>query len=191
MPSLSTTGRTGVALIVASLVLGSSHPAAEADTDEPPRLDCAVNALFLLLELEGQPASFERITASFPASRDPRGYSMAEIAAAARSLGLPLEGYQLPQAATPLREPVIAYVKTASGGHFAVLRRVGSTGTMVQVIDPPSPPWIADYGRVFQARSWTGRVLLRRDPWTTRNASLLLGTAGLAVVGVALVRWRL
>ena len=41
---------------------------------------------------------------------------------------------------------------------------------MVQVIDPPSAPWIADYDRVFWSKTWTGRVLVPCDPWMARKA---------------------
>ena len=87
--------------------------------------------------------------------------------------------------------PGIVFLKDAKGGHFAVFRPVGTTGTMVQVIDPPSAPWIADYDRVFSSTRWTGRVLVARDPWMFRGAvPLFAGAAGgillLAALGLTL-----
>ena len=156
--------------------------ASAAGPDETTTLDCGVNALFVLVRLEGRPVTVDRVLSALP-PRHPRGYSMAELVAAARSLGLGLEGVQFYKGSRALDRPAIAFVKDARGGHYAVLRPVGTTGKMVQVLDPPQVPWIADYEKVFSAKSWTGRILIRRDPWIVRNAiPLLTALAGCGVL---------
>ena len=87
---------------------------------------------------------------------------MAELAVAARTLGFGLDGVWLDEGDNVLTRPVIAFLKTARGGHFAVLRPVGTTGTMVQVIDPPGVSRIVYYTEVLSATSWTGRIYRAR-----------------------------
>jgi hypothetical protein len=179
-------------LLIASLVFARTVLATEPD--ENRGLDCGVNALFILLTLEKQPARLDRLESALPARR-PDGYSMAELASAARSLGLDVEGVRFAKGDRALRRPAIAFLIGPAGGHYAVIRPVGTTGTMVQVIDPPHVPWIADYDRVFSSRPWTGRILVARDPWTLRGSvALTAGVAGfvslLAGAGVALGRIR-
>jgi hypothetical protein len=170
------------------MLLAPVLTAALTGRDARTKLDCGVTALFILLRLEGRSITLERVESALP-PRHPAGYSMAELSAAAGSLGLPLEGVRLSQADKPLDRPAIAFVSGAAGGHFAVLRPVGTTGTMVQVIDPPRAPWIADYARVFAASTWTGRVLVPADPWLVRNAGALSASAAVVVL-VAVGVWR-
>ena len=58
---------------------------------ETTKLDCGVNALFVLLRLEGRPVTLERLESVLP-PRHPEGYSMAELARRRSPLGLGLEG---------------------------------------------------------------------------------------------------
>ena len=162
-----------------------------AGVEEKTKLNCGVNALFLLLRLEEIPVTLDRLELALPPLR-PNGYSMAELATVGASLGLQLEGVQFARGDSPLDRPAIAFLKDAKGGHFAVLRPVGSTGTMVQVIDPPHVPWIADYDRVFSAKPWTGRILVRCDAWIVRNMiSLLMAVAGCILLVAGITRgWR-
>ncbi len=179
----------GAALVgFVAFALAGSVRAARAD--ETTKLDCGVNALFILLHLEGRPVTLDRLLSGLPPRR-PDGYSMAELVTAARSLGVDLEGVHFARGDKALTRPAIAFLKQGKGGHFAILRPVGTTGTMVQVIDPPSPPWIADYDRVLAAKPWTGRILVARKPWIVRNVvPLLMAVAG-AFLLVAAFRHRL
>lgn len=174
---------TGFGLVV---VLANAWSSQAAEPESTARPDCGVNALFVLLHLEGLPVPLDHVKSVLP-PRHPDGYSMAELAAAAEALGLGLEGMRFAEGDKAPARPVIAFLRDARGGHFAVLRPVGTTGTMVQVIDPPSAPWITDYDRVFSVRQWPGRVLVARDPWFVRKiAPLMIVTAGLAVIAYAL-----
>jgi Peptidase C39 family len=155
---------------VVSLALALSL---SAEAHDAARLDCGSNALFVLLRLEGHPVNLEHVESALPV-RHPDGYSMGDLAAAAGRLGVGLEGVLFAKGDTALKHSAIAFLKDAKGGHFAVLRPVGNTCTMVQVIDPPHVPWIADYDRVLSSSMWTGKILVPRDPWIVRNAVALV-----------------
>ena len=147
-----------------------------------------MNALFILFHLEGRSVTLGELEAALP-PRNPRGYSMAELTKAAMSFGLRLEGVRFNKGDKPLDRPGIAFVKNENSGHFLVLRPVGVTGTMVQVIDPPSAPWITDYDRVLLAKPWTGRILLARDRWNVKTAApLLIAAGGLILVVITFHR---
>jgi hypothetical protein len=166
-------------------VIASSTVAAADGAAGPPetiKLDCGASALFVLLRFEKRPVTLDRLESALP-PRHPKGYSMAELASAAASLGLDLEGVRYTKGDKALTRPAIAFLKDPRGGHFAVLRPVGTTGTMVQVIDPPGVPWIADYDRICSSKSWTGRILVPRDPWILRNAiPALIAAAGFVML---------
>jgi len=133
-----------VSLLIASAV-GSTATGPTAPGFEPP--DCGVNSLFILLESAGKPASLETIRRALPPARDPAGFSMSELQAAATSCGVPLRGRRFRRGAAPLTRPAIAHLETHRHGvgHFVALRPVGVTGTMVQVIEPPNDPKVVDY----------------------------------------------
>jgi hypothetical protein len=55
---------------------------------------------------------------------------------------------------------------------------------MVQVIDPPLPPWMADFDRLVVDHVWTGRTLTPRDRWSPPSPRLL-GASLIAALLVA------
>ena len=157
-------------------------------SQETTKSDCGTNALFILLRLEGHAVTLERLASVMP-PQQPGGYSMAELSEAARLFGLRVDGVRFARGDRALKRPAIAFLKYGKDGHFAVLRPVGNTGTMVQVIDPPSVPRILDYDRVFSGKSWTGRVLVARDTWSIISMVPLIATvAGSVLLGILLLR---
>lgn len=178
-------GLTGLIGVASLVPFGRAAAQKEKTT-----LDCGVNALFILLHLEGRPIPYDRLEAVLP-PHCPAGYSMAELSSAARSLGLPLDGVKFVKGDKPLDRPAIAFLKDAKGGHFIILRPVGTTGTMVQVIDPTHVPLITDYDRILGSSGWTGRILLPSTPWYKRRATLPAAAgACLLFVALAFTRWR-
>lgn len=135
-----------------------SAPAEETTAREP---NCGLNALFLLAKLSGGPADLGRIERALPARRA-GGYSMAELRAGGRAVGLDLQGVRFGKRDVPLDRPAIAFLDTPGEGHFVALQPVGSMGTMVQVLDPPYAPALVDYSQLLARRSWSGRLLVRR-----------------------------
>jgi hypothetical protein len=62
---------------------------------------------------------------------------------------------------------------------------------MVQVIDPPIPPWVTDYDRLFVDGIWTDRILLPQPPWySSPGATTLLATAGATIAIVTAMSLR-
>ncbi len=162
-----------VALLGFGLVV--SLRAAERD-DKDPR-DCGVNAIFVLLSLQRRPVSLDRIISALP-RRQAEGHSMVELATASADLGLEVEGVRFGKGDKALEQPAIAFFRDGKSGHFAVLRPVGTTGTMVQVIDPPRAPLITDYDRLVSDESWTNRILICRRSWIVRNQIPLVAALG-------------
>lgn len=147
--------RLGLSL---ALTLAVSASQVVAEEPRPTNTDCGVYALFVLFEIQGRPVTLEALDRALP-PRHPEGYSMAELARASRALGLTLTGSRFDRGDAPLDGPAIAFVKEERAGHFVVLRPVGTTGTMVQVIDPPYAPRVVDVASLIGSAVWTGRVL--------------------------------
>jgi hypothetical protein len=174
----------------AALVAARSLPArAESAIATAPVYDCGPNAVYLLLHVAGRPVTLDAVRAALP-PRHPDGYSMTELAGLSRALGLPLEGVRFQKRDVPLDRPAIAFFDDGRAGHFAVLRPVGTTGTMVQVIDPPRVPRVVDYDRLFADTPWAGRLLVPRDAWPARLAPAILAAGAPAALAVALRRRR-
>ncbi len=169
------------ATIAAWLSLAVTGSAAE------PEIDCGVNALFVLLRLEGKQVDLDRVLAALP-GRHPDGYSMSELADASASLGCQLGGVRFSDENPTLRRPAIAFFKDVRGGHYTVLRPVGSTGKMVQAIDPPHAALIMDIGQMRSAKGWTGKMLVARERSSIRSWAipLALAIAMLSIIGL----WR-
>ncbi len=190
---IATTARrveTWLVVLCSIATLAHAPVASAAGPGESNKIDCGANALFVMARLEGRPVTLDRLISALP-PRHHQGYSMAEMVVAAQSLGLGLEGVRLGRFDRPLDRPAIAFIKDARGGHYAVLRPVGATGTMVQVIDPPLPPLISDYEQVFSTKTWTSQILIRRDSWIARNSTLVLTALGGCVLLVASFTRRL
>jgi len=162
------------------LVLGSALAATATGPVRSYQFDCGVNSLLVLGELEGRPLDVPCLFNALP-PRNPAGYSMAELIAASGRVGLPLEGIRLTGEDLSIQEPALFYLEGKPDGHFAVLRPVGVTGKMVQVIDPPFPPRVLDYRQLKAVPGWTGRVLVRREPWY-RRSWIPLSFAGVALL---------
>ena len=58
---------------------------------------------------------------------------------------------------------------------LVLLRPVGMTGKMVQVLDPPSAPAVVDYEQLLSSQSWTGQILLQQTPRWWFNRWIWLG----------------
>jgi hypothetical protein len=115
----------------------------------PP--DCGTNSLYVLLRITGNGKGLDEILSGLP-DRPQNGYSMLELQGAARRCGLSLWGGYLTKNNLPLRRPVIAHLDShkPQSGHYVVLVPVGTTGTMVQVIDHPYYPVITDYTQIIK-----------------------------------------
>lgn len=151
--------------------------------------DCGRNALYVLLRLERQSVPMERLVAALP-KPNVNGFSMAELASASGALGLSLEGLDLASYGRRPDRPIIIFLKRKGLGHFAVLRPVGTTGKMVQLIDPPYPPQVLDYDRLTEMENWTNFALIASDSWVP-NVKLFLASCVLGGMLCSFSAWWL
>jgi ABC-type bacteriocin/lantibiotic exporter with double-glycine peptidase domain len=165
-------------IAIAVLIVALGGPTLRAEETFRPS-DCGLKSLWLVLRLSHRPANLGRIERALPA-RSQAGYSLAELAQASRACGLRVRGMRFGAGDVPLDRPAIAYLRGPTEGHFVVLRPVGVTGTMVQLIDPPDDPRIIDYEELLSRPDWTGRILVPQTmgevlrPWAWFLAILLL-----------------
>lgn len=183
--------RVRAALLIGVIAAGlptEAAPAVEPD-HRPDQPDCGVIALFNLLTLAGRTVSLDEVVAALPAP-NPRGYSLEELRAASARLGLEVEGVRLRSRATPPDRPMLAYVNASEHGHFLVVRPVGHTGKLIQVLDGLRPPDVLDGPLLFRSPGWTGLGLVPSRPeWAARLG--VIAAAALAVpVTARLVRRR-
>ena len=141
----------------------------------PAPLDCGMVALFHLLRLEGFSVELPRVESRLPAS--PRGgNSMKDLRLAARAFGMELTGVAMPKDGRAIDRPIIMFLKRGPHGHFLVVRPVGHTGKLVQVIDSVAPPAVIDKAELSASPEWTGLALVPDRP------NVLVWAAGGVVV---------
>jgi hypothetical protein len=113
---------------------------------------------------------------------------MAELATASSRLGLPLCGERFTLSDGALDGPAIAYMHNSEGGHFVVLRPVGSAGSMIQVLNPPFTPRILDYEVLLSSNDWTGQLLVPARPWYQESAGWLMIGGISILIGATVAR---
>lgn len=153
------------AIAVALGLVVTPSPADDRDPQKPEvGSDCGVIALYLLLGLEDRPRPLGSITSILPPST-PSGYSMEELREASSAFGLRLAGRRF-DGSHAMDRPWIVHLKRSGHGHFLVVRPVGHSGKLVQVIDPPSLPEVVDVDALLARSDWTGLGLTpERLPW--------------------------
>jgi ABC-type bacteriocin/lantibiotic exporter with double-glycine peptidase domain len=123
--------------------------------------DCGSLALYHLLRLEGRPIDLDRLAAALPAPGS-EGLSFLDLRDAAGHLGLTLDAVVLTKQRSAIRTPVLLFIKGDREGHFLVVRPVGHTGNLVQIIDGERTPIVIDAARLFASTGWTGLALIPR-----------------------------
>ncbi|SRR5579883_734504 len=170
------------------MVIGWTTPTQSDDGLPPIRsVDCGTLALDHLLRLEGRPISLDRLEAALGPLTPAAGPSFRELRAAARRVGLRLDAVVLPKKQSAINGPALLFVKSGREGHFIVVRPVGHTGRLLQIIDGESSPEVADADRLFDAPGWTGLALIPHRP---NYLGLGAGSiSAICVVGFLFRRW--
>jgi len=147
----------GLTLLLATLTLSptQANGSAQPESSIP---DCGTVALYNLLRLKGIDVNVPQIEAHLPAPTA-AGRSMRDLRDAARELGLKLSAISLKEAGA-IDRPMLAFLKDGARGHFVVIRPVGHTGRLAQVIDLDQPPRVVDKSALFSDRTWTGFALV-------------------------------
>ncbi|MFO0952009.1 MAG: cysteine peptidase family C39 domain-containing protein [Isosphaeraceae bacterium] len=123
-------------------------------------MDCGVLALGDLMALENFPLDYKVLLGRLPSPPD-GGYSLAELRDAAKDLGFTLEGVKIQTVESAIDRPMLIHLQRGPHGHFVVIRPVGHSGKLVQLIDPFDPPEVVDKVELFQSSTWTGFALIR------------------------------
>jgi ABC-type bacteriocin/lantibiotic exporter with double-glycine peptidase domain len=150
----------GALFILVALTWPGEPLAGEGGRKAEPS-DCGSLALYHLLRLEGRPIDLDRLTAALPAP-GAEGLSFLDLRDAAGRLGLPLDAVLLTKQRSAIRAPVLVFIKGNQEGHFLVVRPVGHTGNLVQIIDGERTPIVVDAARLFASNGWTGLALILR-----------------------------
>ncbi len=159
-------------LVIPCFLISSS--AITADEPNPQLGDCGTAAIYALLQLEGRTATFDAVAAKLGRSR-PGGHSMQELREAAHWFGLRLDGVFIGKKADLIDRPVLAFLKVDRDGHFLVVRPVGHTKHLVQVIDSNQQTRVIEKSELVASDQWTGLILSpRRTDWTIAAAIGLL-----------------
>ncbi len=176
--------------VLASAGTQDARGAEQEASSAIPIYDCGTMALYTLLRLEGHSTNLKRLESILP-QPNPSGYSMQELQAAALAGGLTLEGVLLKKDRRAIDRPMILFLRQSPHGHFVVVRPVGKTGKLVQILDPNLPPDVADASELLESRAWTGLALRpRRVSWpAVVGWTLGISSATLAAGGL-LLHWR-
>jgi Peptidase C39 family len=145
------------------------NPSAEA-------YDCGTLALYTLLQLEHVPIELSDIEAQLPPP-SPSGYSMEELREGGRRCGLTLIGARMFESHRQPDRPLLAFLERGPHHHFTVVRPVGHTGSLVQVLDLDREPEILDAAKLYASSDWTGLVLI-----PDRSHGLLRNSLAIAAV---------
>lgn len=185
--------------IVALLMFATATQGMDRAHEEPRRgpdlelpldevYDCGTLALSLLLRIEGRPTAIDVIDRHLGKPPD-GGYNLAELQAAASSCGLHLVGVRLARGDKALDRPALVHLRRGRHGHFAVVRPVGHSGRLVQVIDPGGLNEVKDATILYADRTWTGVALVPVRAGRARLAVATAATLLLAMGGAAALGW--
>lgn len=166
---------------LATLAVAVGVRAEEVDS-ESAIYDCGTRSLYAILRLEGRSCDLTALSASLPSPAPLDGYSLLQLREAARRCGLDSMGVALKRSESACDRPILAYVKRNGHGHFLVVRPVGHTGRLVQVIDGYRPPEVLDAADLYASPEWTGLALIPTRPnWPAWIAATVAAAGVLAL----------
>jgi hypothetical protein len=175
-----------LALVVFSQVAPRTSGASKSSAED----DCGAAALYTLLRTQGKHATLNEIRSALPPPSK-LGHSMAELRDAAGSLGVDLVGVQLARRLELLDRPALVLLKSAQGGHFVVVRPVGTHKRLLQIIDSRASPEVGDAENLLRSPAWTGMALVPKQevPMELRIWAVGLGIlAGMLIMVVFLLK---
>ena len=173
----------GGLILIFGMVLGGGSNGDEPSPTLPEANDCGTIALYQFLQIESRPTTWNGIVAQL--GQPPRaGHSLRELRDVACHFGLELAGTRLEMAKQqPLDRLAIFFVKRGIAGHFFIVRPVGTTGKLVQILDGVEPPEVMDCTELTNLPGWTGLALMpRRMSWSRLSILLLLGGVSLELL---------
>jgi ABC-type bacteriocin/lantibiotic exporter with double-glycine peptidase domain len=147
-------------------------------------LECGLDALILYSRLIGYPQDRALVRSSLGPVVPGRGYSMLQLQEAGRGLGIPLRGVRLNPEASNLQTPIIILCRLGEHFHYRVLRPIGHSGRVVQILDPSyETPFVLDYETVRRSAEWTGYALIP----SSHSASWVITIITITIISLILV----
>jgi ABC-type bacteriocin/lantibiotic exporter with double-glycine peptidase domain len=187
---------TVVVVLNNSLAVSGQHPNAAMAVREDPsakrhetQYECNTISLYMFYKINCIDIDINMIEGLLPPSTA-RGRNMEALVNASRTLGLPLEAVRFGPN-EPIQEPSIILVRRSEHGHFVVVRPVGRSGKLLQVLDGYAAPRIVEATRVYQSPQWTGLALVM----PRRLSRLLFYTTVIIIFGILMLlyvaTWRI
>lgn len=139
-------------------------------TFQPP--DCGLNALFILLELNGHQVELSKLRDKLPPQTS-KGYSFLDLKNAAAGVGYDLQGVMLNDSSNLPRVPAIVFLSDRENGHFIVTKPIANSSKLVQIFDAPAQPRIVNTDFLVKDSHWTGRALILKSKSYKSLLSLL------------------
>lgn len=174
-----------IAAVMSLIALLSPEEVRCENAARPPRnITCGDKALYHLLRLEGRPVTLQGILSAMPG--EGTRYSMRDLRDGGFRLGIKLHGVRIISRHQLSRRPAIVFFDRKPHGHFVVMRTVGHTDTLVQIIDGEQADEIVDYASLVQNPEWTGVALIPDSPPFWRWGAV--GLAGSLFIGSWILR---
>ena len=120
--------------------------------------DCGTLSVRNFLALHGKSVPLHVITEKLP-TPCPDGFTIKQFRDAIRSLGIKVNGVKIPRQAKALDREMLMLLKHDTHGHYVVIRPVGPSGTLIQIVDGLEPPRVLEKTKLVDGESWTGIVL--------------------------------
>lgn len=175
-------------LMMLGAAVAASWPHLATADDEPSRADswdCGTVAVYHLLRLTGHSLDLGGLR-SVLGTPGPQGHPFRELREAAGHFGLAVDAVMLPKQRSAIQGPVLLFAKLGREGHFFVVRPVGHTGQLVQILDGDHAPSVVDAEKLFNSAGWTGLALVPHRP-----NLIVMAASGLTVGCLAVFAFRL
>ncbi len=150
----------GIVLVLAYPPTLASDPKLAQEDRPEAGLNCGAASLYVLAKLLDHPLTLNEIRSKLSQSPT-QSLAMSDLRRGAEQLGIDLRGVLLARSpGRPLvRQPVIAFLNRGRSGHYVVVRPVGHTGHVVQLIDSINPPEVVESELLLASPAWTGIAL--------------------------------
>jgi hypothetical protein len=182
--------RITLLIILPAQVAHPSFAIADSSHETPRHVEhnCGTLSLYLLLKLEQRNVSLDAVQRQLGAPGS-QGHSLKALQDAASAFGLDLDGVQLHRTDDFQYGPILSYSNKPPHGHYVLVRAVGTSGKLVQVLDGFRAPEVIDYIDLIGRSDWTGMALVPRRRTLTGHVSWILMGLGSVVLSVTVVFW--
>jgi len=152
------------------------NPIAVIAGAEPPEPSCGAMCILVLARLQESTVDLPAIQAELgPPSF--AGHSIKQMASALEALGMPCSAVSVLPSDWPIQGMGIFHTQNGERGHYVVVRPVGHSGQLAQVLDPTGSVLVEDYEALAQAPGWTGSCLLIHSPRTKHGLTAVTTVA--------------